>query len=203
MRFLLQSASFIFHPLWVPIAGSCFYFIFTPRYFPEGIIKAKLLAIAILSIFIPVVFYFLLKNLGKAESVFLKNVGERKWPLFFFGILMIMLLNQIINVYDYAALYYFYVGILISTFLAFILVLFRFKASLHMMGLGGLISFLIILSVGFQINVVYTICFFILGLGFTASSRIYYKAHSLRELFVGLLIGVLPQFIYLYLPTWL
>jgi hypothetical protein len=203
MKFLLKSASFLFHPLWIPLAGSCFYFLFTPRFFPEGVVKAKLLAITILTIFIPIVFYFLLKNLGKADSVFLENVRERKWPLFFFGILMMMLLNQIINVYDYAALYYYYIGILISTFLALILVLFRFKASLHMMGLGGLVSFLIVLSVEFQINLIYTISFFILGLGLTASSRIYYKAHSVTELLIGLFIGICPQFLWLYLQNWL
>ena len=87
MRFLLKSASFIFHPLWLPLAGSFLYFIFTPRFFPEGVVQAKLLAIAILTIFIPIVFYFLLKNLGKAQSVFLVDVKERKWPLIFYTIL--------------------------------------------------------------------------------------------------------------------
>ncbi|WP_237708892.1 hypothetical protein [Gillisia marina] len=83
MKFLIKSASYIFHPLWMPFAGSLFYFLVTPRFFPLPLIQAKLLAIAITTLFIPVVFYFLLKNLGKAESVFLKDVNQRRWPLFF------------------------------------------------------------------------------------------------------------------------
>lgn len=198
MRFLLKSASFIFHPLWIPLAGSLLYFLLTPRFFPQEVIQAKLLAISILTIFIPVVFYFLLKNLGKAQSVFLEDVKERKWPLLFFAILILMVLNQILNAYNYAALYYFFVGILFSTLLAFTLVLVRFKASLHTMGLSGLMVFLIGISWNFKINLTYTISFLILVLGLTASSRIFYKAHSFKELFLGLICGVIPQAVVLY-----
>ncbi|PKD20689.1 hypothetical protein APR41_13525 [Salegentibacter salinarum] len=198
MKFLLNSASFIFHPLWIPLAGSVLYFLFTPRFFPPGVMQAKLLAIAILTVFIPIVFYFLLKNLGKAESIFLEDVRERRWPLLFFAILITMVLNQILNAYNYAALYYFFVGILFSTLLAFTLVMFRLKASLHIMALSGLIIFLIGVSLNFQLNLTYTISFLILALGITASSRIYYKAHTFSELLLGLFCGVTPQTLVLY-----
>ncbi|OEY72061.1 hypothetical protein [Salegentibacter salarius] len=201
MRFLLKSASFIFHPLWLPLAGSFLYFIFTPRFFPEGVVQAKLLAIAILTIFIPVVFYFLLKNLGKAQSVFLVDVKERKWPLIFYTILITMVLNQILNAYNYAALYYYFTGILFATIVAFVLVVFKLKASLHMMGLGGLLVFLIGISLNFKIDLTYTISFLILALGLTASSRIYYKAHSINELVLGLACGMITQV--LVLNLWL
>jgi len=201
MRFLLKSASFIFHPLWLPLAGSFLYFIFTPRFFPEGVVQAKLLAIAILTIFIPIVFYFLLKNLGKAKSVFLVDVKERKWPLIFYTILITMVLNQILNAYNYAALYYYFTGILFATIAAFVLVVFKLKASLHMMGLGGLLVFLIGISLNFKIDLTYTISFLILALGLTASSRIYYKAHSINELVLGLACGMITQV--LVLNLWL
>lgn len=199
MRFLLKSASFIFHPLWLPLAGSFLYFIFTPRFFPEGVVQAKLLAIAILTIFIPIVFYFLLKNLGKAKSVFLVDVKERKWPLIFYAILITMVLNQILNAYNYAALYYYFTGILFATILAFVLVVFKLKASLHMMGLGGLLVFLIGISLNFKIDLTYTISFLILALGLTASSRIYYKAHTINELVLGLACGMITQVLVLHL----
>ena len=201
MRFLLKSASFIFHPLWLPLAGSFLYFIFTPRFFPKGVVQAKLLAIAILTIFIPIVFYFLLKNLGKAKSVFLVDVKERKWPLIFYTILITMVLNQILNAYNYAALYYYFIGILFATIVAFVLVVFKLKASLHMMGLGGLLVFLIGISLNFKIDLTYTISFLILALGLTASSRIYYKAHTINELVLGLACGMITQV--LVLNLWL
>ncbi|TDN95222.1 hypothetical protein DET49_102106 [Salegentibacter sp. 24] len=198
MKFLLKSASFLFHPIWIPLAGSSFYFLLAPRYFPVELIKAKLLAITILTVFIPIVFYFLLKNLGKVQSIFLENVTERKWPLAFFAILITMVLNQILDYYNYAALYYYFVGILFSTLLVFLLVFYHIKASLHTMAMSGLIVFLLGISLNFKINLTYTVSFLILALGLSASSRMYYRAHTYSDLFIGLVCGVVPQVLVLY-----
>ncbi|MUP44625.1 hypothetical protein E0K83_02555 [Gramella sp. BOM4] len=193
MKLILKLASYLFHPLWMPFAGSLLYFMLIPRYFPQEIIKAKLLAIAIITIFIPIVFYYLLKNLGKVEDVFLKNVNERKWPLFFFLLLNIMVLNQILNVYNYPGLYYYFVGILISTFLTYILTWFKIKTSLHMVGISGLIMFFIAFCLYFHLYFIYTLSFLIIATGLTASSRLYHKAHTGWELALGVIVGILPQ----------
>jgi len=195
MKSVLKLASYIFHPLWMPFAGSLFYFIFIPRYFPQEVIKAKLLAIAIITIFIPVVFYFLLKNLGKVHNIFLKKVEERKWPLFFFLLLSFMVLNQILNVYNYPGLFYYFVGILISSAIAYILTWFRIKLSLHMLGMGGLLMFVAGFCFYFHLYFIYTISFLIIATGLTASSRLYYKAHSNWEIVLGLLTGIIPQLV--------
>lgn len=195
MKLLLKSASYIFHPLWMPFTGSLLYFLLTPRFFPEGVIKAKLLAIAIITLFIPIVFYFLLKNLGKAQSVFLKDVNERKWPLFFFLLLIIMVLKQVLNVYNYQALYYYFIGILFSTLLCYLLTWLKLKASLHMVGFTGLTVFIIALSSHYHLNLIWTISFLILTLGLIASSRLFYRAHNYTELTTGFLIGLIPQLV--------
>lgn len=197
MKVILKLASYLFHPLWMPFAGSLFYFLFIPRFFPQEIIKAKLLAIAILTIFIPVVFYFLLKNLGKARNIFLEDVKERKWPLFFFMVLSLMVLNQILNIYNYPALYYYFVGILASTAISYILTWFGIKPSLHMVGISGLLMFVVGFCVYFHLYFIYTISFLIIAVGLTASSRLYYKAHSNWELALGFLTGLIPQLLVL------
>ncbi|MFO8146938.1 MAG: hypothetical protein ACQEWG_08800 [Bacteroidota bacterium] len=197
MRFLIKSASYIFHPLWMPFAGSLFYFLVTPRFFPEPLIKAKLLAIAITTLFIPIVFYFLLKNLGKAKSAFLSDVNERLWPLFFYILLLGLNLYQILNAYNYPALYYFFVGILFSILTSYILALLKLKISLHMVGLAGIFMFVISLSIFFSLNLVFSIAFLIIALGLTATSRLYFKAHTRAEIALGFFIGLLPQLIVL------
>ncbi len=199
MKLLLKIASYLFHPIWMPFAGSMFYFIFIPRFFPEEVIKAKLLAIAIITIFIPIVFYFLLKNLGKASSIFLDNVEERRWPLFFFMLLCMMVLNQILNLYNYPALFYYFVGILGSSLIAYIFTWFGTKVSLHMVGLSGLLMFVIGFCIYFHLYFIYTISFFLIALGLTASSRLYYKAHSNWEISLGILVGLIPQIVVLKL----
>lgn len=195
MKLLLRLASYIFHPLWMPFAGSVFYFLLIPRFFPAEIIKAKLMAIAIITVFIPIVFYFLLKNLGKAENVFLSKVEERRWPLFFFCLLTIMVLHQILNFYNYPGLYYYFIGILLSSIFAFFLTWFRIKASLHMMGLAGLLMFTLGFCIYFHLYFIYTVAFLIVVTGLTASSRLYNKAHNSSELIIGFLTGLIPQIV--------
>jgi len=197
MRALIRSASYIFHPVWMPFIGSLLYFLITPRYFPLPLIKAKLLAIAITTLFIPIVFYFLLKNLGKATSMFMGNVKERRWPLFFFCLLMGLNLYQILDVYNYPALYYFFVGVLFSAFTAFLLALVRVKISLHMVGLAGIFMFVVALSIFYRVNLIYTIAFLIAAMGLTATSRLHMKAHNWLELSLGYFIGFIPQLIVL------
>lgn len=197
MRAIIRSASYIFHPVWMPFMGSLLYFLITPRFFPLPLIKAKLLAIAITTLFIPIVFYFLLKNLGKATNMFMSDVKERRWPLFFFCLLMGLNLYQILDVYNYPALYYFFVGVLFSAFTGFLLALVRVKISLHMVGLSGILMFVVALSIFYRINLIYTIAFLIAALGLTATSRLQLKAHNGMELILGFFIGFLPQLIVL------
>jgi len=199
MKILLKLASYLFHPLWMPLLGSLFYFLFIPRYFPEEIVKAKLLAISIITIFIPIVFYFLLKNLGKASNIFLDKVNERRWPLFFYVLLNFMVLHQILNFYNYPGLYYYFVGILASTVITYLFTWFKLKASLHMVGMSGLLVFIAGFCIYFHLYYIYTICFLIIATGLTASSRMFYKAHSPSELVLGFIIGAIPQIIVFYI----
>lgn len=193
MKFLLKSASYLFHPLWMPFAGTLLYFLVSPRFFPVQVIQAKMLAIAIMTIFIPVIFYFLLKTLGQTTSIFLTEVQERRWPLLFSAFVDLLILKFILDYFDYPELYYFFLGIFVSTMTALLMVLLRIKVSLHMLGLGGITTFLILLSIHFNLSLVFTISFMIAITGLTASSRLHHKAHNTFELTIGLLLGILPQ----------
>lgn len=193
MKAILKSASFLFHPIWMPLAGTLIYFLVTPRFFPLEVIKAKLFAIAIMTIFIPIVFVYMLKTLGKVRDHNLRQIRERKLPLLFFALLDLVVINYVLNTFDYAELYYFFLGIMVSALMALFFLLLKVKVSLHMMGLGGLTIFLVFLSLHFDLNLIYTISFLIAVTGLTASSRLYYSAHTYPELGLGLVLGWLPQ----------
>lgn len=198
MNALLKAASYLFHPLWMPFAGTFIYFLISPRFFPEPVVKAKLMAIAIMTLFIPIVFYFLLKTLNKVQTHFMGEVEERKWPLLFYAVLIVITLKFVLDPFDYPELYYFYVAILASTLIGLILVWFRLKISLHMMGLAGVTLFLIALTAHFNLDLIYTISFFVAITGWTASSRLHLQAHNFLELVLGYLIGLLPQILVLH-----
>ncbi len=195
MNFFLKSASYLFHPLLMPILGTILYYSVTPKYIDPQFVRVEVFAIVILTILIPIVVFFLLKNLKVVETIYLKEVKERKFPLMIQCILLLLILKTVFDPYDDPELYYFFVGILFSAFSALLMVFFKFKVSLHQMGVSGLLIFLVGLSAHFKINLLITISFFLFANGWVASSRLHGEAHTYPELLIGLLLGALPQLI--------
>lgn len=195
MNIFLKAASYIFHPLLMPLLGAILYFSVTPRYTEPTLVRANLLAIAIVTLFVPIVVFFLLKNLGVVETIFLKEVKERKFPLMIQCILLLLIIKMIFDPYEEPEIYYFFVGILFSAFSALLMVFFKLKVSLHQIGVAGILMFLIGLSVHFKINLLISISFFLFVNGWVASSRLNSNSHTAAELWTGLLLGALPQLI--------
>lgn len=197
MNYFLRSASFIFHPLLMPLVGAGLYFKLTPKFIEPEIIIIKTYAIIIITILIPLISFFLLKNLRLVKSINLKEVKERKYPLMIQIILIFIIITRVFNKYHNPELYYFFVALAVSSLTALILVIFNFKASLHQMGIAGVTMFLISLSIHFTENYLFEISLFFLINGWVASSRLETKSHSISELFIGFILGVFPQFIIL------
>ncbi len=195
MRLFLKAASYIFHPLLIPLLGTILYFVVTPRYLDMQLVRVNLFAIVIITIFIPIVIFFLLKNLGVVETIYLKEVKERKFPLMIQCILLLLIIKMVFDPYDDPELYNFFIGIVFSAFAALVMVLFKMKVSLHQMGVAGILMFVIGLSVHFKINLLMSISFFLFVNGWVASSRLENESHTYPELGIGLLLGGLPQLI--------
>lgn len=151
------------------------------------------LQIAILFIFIPITFYYLLKTLGKVDNIMLSEISQRKIPLLFQAFLIVIVIQKSITADRIPELFFFLFGGLISTILAFILLFFKTKASIHMIGISALTTFVIGLSIHNQVNCINTIASLVLMNGLIAASRIEMKAHNNKELFIGSLIGIFPQ----------
>lgn len=195
MNLFLKTASYIFHPLLMPIMGTILYYTVTPRYIDTQLVRAELFAITIITILIPIVIFFLLKNLRTVETIYLKEVKERKFPLMIQCILLLLIIKMVFDPYEDPELYYFFVGILFSAFSALVMVFFKLKVSLHQMGVAGILLFLVGLSAHFKINLLITISFFLFVNGWVASSRLNNDSHTYPELGVGFLLGAIPQLI--------
>lgn len=193
MNFLLKSISYIFHPLLMPLAGSIIYFITAPRFIPENIIQAKVFGLIVVTVLIPIVLYFFLRTIGVITSIHLEEAKQRKIPLLLQSLLLLLVIKMVIDVYNYPELYFFFLGILLSSLSAIFIVFFDIKASLHMIGSGAVTMFTIALSIHFEINLILLIAGMIIINGLVATSRLHYKAHSNLELTLGFLIGVIPQ----------
>lgn len=197
MNHILKSISFIFHPLVIPLLGVIFYFSKSPRYIPLQIIQAKLVSLFILTIVLPILLYFLLKTLGKVNSIYLETTKERLFPLIVNCLVVFIILHRILTANQILELYYFFVGILISTLACLFLVLLKFKASIHMISMAGLFMFFIALSIQFSININGTLAIMSIITGAIATSRLHLKAHTGIELIIGFFIGFIPQLILL------
>lgn len=201
MNYFLRFGAYLLHPLLMPLLGACLYFAITPRFTDIEILQAKLLAVAIISLFVPIILFFLLRNLRLISSLELVNVHERKLPLMLQCLLTLLLVKTVFDPYDNPELYFFFVGVLFSSIAALMLVMFKIKISLHQMGIAGVTMFVIALSVHFKVNMLVWIGLLILANGWVASSRLHTNSHNFVEIIVGLFIGLVPQI--LMLNFWL
>ena len=74
MRLFLKAISYLFHPLFIPIAGTVAYFLITPKYSTVEIQSGNLLPIFILTVIIPTISYLILRNLGMVKTVNLTDL---------------------------------------------------------------------------------------------------------------------------------
>ncbi|PWL39351.1 hypothetical protein DKG77_00490 [Flagellimonas aquimarina] len=195
MRHFHSIISYVFHPLFIPIGGTLLYFLVTPKYSSLEVQSGNILPIFILTVIIPIIFFLILKNLGVISSIFLPTIKERKYPLYISCILLLMILYKVIPNNYIHELFYFFAGLLTATGAALILLFLKFKTSMHLLGMGSLLMFMIGLSIHFEINITLAISIFTLLTGLVATSRLYLNAHSKNELLIGFLIGTCSQLI--------
>lgn len=198
MKKILPFFSYLFHPIFIPLLGSIFYVLLDNHYFTLPQYLILFLQIIIITLFLPIAFFYLLRTFGKIDTVMLSDISQRKIPLLLQLMLFAVLIEKGITFERFPSLYFFFVGGIFSTLLAFFLLYLKTKASIHMIGISSLTVFLIGLSIHNEINTINTVAFFVIMNGAVASSRLEMKAHSNKELLIGFLCGVVPQTMLLY-----
>ena len=71
----------------------------------------------------------------------------------------------------------------------------RIKSSLHMIGIGGIIGFVMIMSFEYQLNFNSLLASLFLVAGLIGVARLSLNAHKPGEVYIGFLVGVLAQWI--------
>ena len=198
MKRILPFFSYLFHPIFIPLLGTIFFVLFEGRYFNAVQYLILFLQIIIITILLPIAFFYLLRTFGKIETIMLSDISQRKIPLLLQIMLFAVLVEKSITSERFPNLHYFFIGGIISTIAAFLLLYLKTKASIHMIGISSLTIFIIGLSIHNEINTINTVAFFLIMNGFVASSRLVMKAHTNKELLIGFLCGVIPQAVLLY-----
>ncbi|GLR18922.1 hypothetical protein GCM10007940_35380 [Portibacter lacus] len=166
--------------------------------------------VVMLTVVMPGITVLLMRAMGFVNSIHLKERTERIIPLIITGGFYLWLF---INIYQNTTIplvfSIFVLGSTIGLFLTFFFSLFT-KVSLHTTGVGGLFvgillikynfsyeSFLVNLgslgSYNVSTDVLIFLSLFIAGL--VGTTRLILKAHSLNEVFIGYLIGIVSQLV--------
>lgn len=193
MKNSLILFSYLFHPIFISVFGSILYFYLVDNEFNTSQQLLILLQIAIITILIPITFFYILKTLGKIDSVMASQIQERKIPLLVQAVLLFVLINKSITLQIFPQLYFFFIGGIISAILAFVLLFFNLKSSLHLLGTSSLLAFVLGLSIFNQENYILILVALLLLNGIVATSRLEMKSHTNKELIIGFFVGLLPQ----------
>lgn len=198
MKKILPFFSYVFHPIIIPIIGTVFYILFSDNFYAKEQYYLLLFQVIIITFFLPLSFFYLLRTFGKADTVMLSDVSQRKMPLLMQIILTLILIRKTVTIDSFPELYFFFLGGIFSTAIAFLLIYAKVKASIHMIAMSALTFFIIGMSVHYQINCIIEIAILFFLTGIIASSRLVMNAHTTKELVIGYIAGMLPQVLWYF-----
>lgn len=195
MKKILPFFSYLFHPIFIPIVGTVFYILFSENYYAKEQYFLLLFQVVIITFFLPLAFFYLLRTFGKVDTIMLSEVSQRKIPLLMQIALTFILISKSVTMERFEELFFFFLGGIASTIVAFGLLYAKIKASIHMIALSTLTFFVIGMSMHHELNIIYTIASLFLITGIVASSRLAMKAHTMKELAIGYVVGMVPQMV--------
>ena len=199
LKKILPVFSYIFHPIFVSLYGTLFFFLIANSFFYNSQIIVTLIQVTILTLLLPLSMYFLFRSLGVVSSFTEASISERKMPIAVQAILLFILIKFSVSRDTVAELYFFFLGGFLSSVIVLASVILKFKASLHMIGISALTCFIFGLCMYYQLPFINLVAFCFVSIGLVASSRLYMKAHTYPELIAGIIIGAGPQlFLYQY-----
>ena len=95
-----------------------------------------------------------------------------------------------LNLRDFGVLFY---GTTLGLILVYLFIIFQIKVSLHLLSIGSLIGFFMMMGFEYSTSVAPIILVLILLSGLLASARLHLKAHEPKEVYLGVLFGISSQ----------
>lgn len=188
--------SYFFHPIGTPTLAVLLYFKESYVFFKPLEIGLTIGQVFLTTFLIPITCYYLLRSLGFLKSTVMIHSWKERMTPFLIQIGLLFLLQhyvlQINSVYEFNV---FLEGLMYSYILLSVGLLFKVKFSVHTASLSALCSFFLLYSIRFFEANLFENVVLILLLGLTATARLKLNAHKNHEIFIGFLIGILPQIV--------
>ncbi len=194
--------SIVLHPLLIPTLG--IFILFQLSTYLSFSVTAEprrfiLLVIFINTAIIPVLSVLILKQARFIKDLTLDERQERILPLLI-ATVMLFFTFYLLRQLTLPSLIYYYVTGAAMLVLSSLVITFYWKISVHMISLGGLTGFLIVVSLLLRADISHLIIAAFLVSGITAASRIHLQSHTPAQVYTGYLLGVfimLMLFVYL------
>lgn len=198
LKILAKVISYVFHPLFIPT----YVYFFMTQLFPfefSGMLEEaylfRTIVVFINTAFFPGVAILLLWRLKFIDSIFLKSKKERIVPyiiiMFFYWWVWYLSKNFTDQPF---ALRVFFLGAFLTTPFALIINNF-FKISMHAIGVGCAAAFITIVGLQSTFHIGFFIAVATLSAGVVCTARFLVSDHTNKEVYAGLLLGVICQVI--------
>lgn len=195
MKYLAFVISFLFHPIWFPIYGTILFLWAAPVFLPVEEMRNAWAMLVIVSVIVPTLIYLFLHILNWVISPFEVPTEKRKWILYGYISLLIIIALKIITIDKFPILYLYIINLAIGCFAIVFMQFLKIFGSLSIMLTGGITGFAVFLSVFYNIDLLYIISILIFTSGLVASSRIYLTQQTLTASFLSWTVGFLPQMV--------
>ncbi len=198
--------SYIFHPLIMPTIG-IWLVLNTNTYISYATSDPTkwftTLVIFMSTFMLPALIAAYLLYAGLISSFHMPTSEERRLPflltaiIYYFTYYAIKQLPIIVSEFSLPSIIY--VIILGATFsiLLALIINFKWKISVHMIGIGGLVGTLIGVSLRYSSDFKSIICTALIIAGFIGFSRLKLKAHRLSQVYAGFLLGVACELVFI------
>lgn len=198
LAFVARFFSVIFHPIFLPLYVVYFLAFVHPSYF-SGFSwadkKQVLFIIALNAVFFPLFSILLLKALGFIDSIFLKTRKDRIIPYIACGIFFFWTYTVFRQQDRYPSIIAaFMLGVFLASSAALIANIY-FKISMHAIGMGGLIGIFLIILFSNTMLMTWPLSLALLIAGIVCTSRLIVSDHQPREIYLGLAVGLVCQFV--------
>lgn len=187
--------SYLLHPLLFSFIGTFLYLYLSPEHMVKQQEYIILLIVFVSTYIIPILLLTLLKKVNLIQDYHLRTIEERKFPILFFIILSFLIGRTLLNIQIVDLLAFSFFGIAFGLSLTYLFFGLKVKSSLHMLGIGGIIGFVMIMSYEYQMNFNALLASLFLVAGIMGVARLALKAHSPGEVYIGFLAGVLSQWL--------
>jgi hypothetical protein len=191
--------SYILHPVLMPTYALILIFLLNRYLSYTTTLSAKIALFTVIvfnTLIMPILITYLLIRRKYIKTFYMEERHERYVPFIVQAILM-MIAYYMLTQLSLPRLFYLVLLGAIASIILVVLINFRWKISIHMVGIGGILGMLFGLSSLFLIDLRIPIIISILVAGLLGSARLRMGSHQPSQIYIGFVVGFVCEYILL------